>query len=521
MDKKRKIIIGLILTVIVFIVALLAFMLINNKTEEKNEVEVNQTVKLKELPKPEISGGARGELGIDKNINESTIDEYLNREDSVYRDMRMLEDPGNYESIGGDRFLSGYIKGFEVIPLPYIIPVEGLPSEVGNTYRGTTLFYNNNGTYVANYEESMDIIEKLFPKDKVIFLMCGGGGYAGMTKNFLVSMGWDENKIYNVGGFWNYKGKNSINVKKEVNGVVSYDFEKVPYHNIEFEKLTKAKEYKEAEIKVSELKINTSKIEIEEGLSFQLNVIVLPNDATNKELRWESSNESIAKVTDEGIVKAISEGTATITVESVDGKHRITSKIIVTKRLIDPIILDDVFEEARKFALYDPEKIFDDFHKLAEDSNGMPKPEYCIEPAELGYGCSTNDLWREKYNEAEQKAEEAIKIRTNIFNKLIDENKTFIILVYTKDCEGREYTVSDGAEKILKENNYPYFYTNEEISGYDRSIVESKLDTQKVSAGSIVFIKEGKYYAGLNVNEYSIKNDEETKNWLRKYINIK
>ena len=48
----------------------------------------------------------------------------------------------------------------------------------------------------------MDIIEQIFPKDKVIFLMCGGGGYAGMTKNFLVSMGWDENKIYNVGGYW-------------------------------------------------------------------------------------------------------------------------------------------------------------------------------------------------------------------------------------------------------------------------------------------------------------------------------
>ena len=45
-------------------------------------------------------------MGIDKNINEATIDEYLNRPDSVYRDMRMLEDPGNYEAIGGDRLLA-------------------------------------------------------------------------------------------------------------------------------------------------------------------------------------------------------------------------------------------------------------------------------------------------------------------------------------------------------------------------------------------------------------------------------
>ena len=171
MGKKKKIII-IISSVIIILIILGVVFLLTNKSTTNTEVS-----KLKELPKPEISGGARGELGIDKNINEATIDEYLNREDSVYRDMRMLEDPGNYEAIGGDRFLSGYIEGFEVIPLPYIIPVTGLPNEVGDTYTGTTLFYDNNGTYIANYEESMDIIEKIFPKDKVIFLMCGGGGY--------------------------------------------------------------------------------------------------------------------------------------------------------------------------------------------------------------------------------------------------------------------------------------------------------------------------------------------------------
>ena len=47
------------------------------------------------LPEPELSAGERGELGIDKNINESTIDQYLGRPDAVYRDVRMLEDPGN------------------------------------------------------------------------------------------------------------------------------------------------------------------------------------------------------------------------------------------------------------------------------------------------------------------------------------------------------------------------------------------------------------------------------------------
>ncbi len=190
------------------------------------------------LPLPEVTGGERGKLGIDKNINEETIDRYLGREDSVYRDMRMLVDPGNYESIGGDSNLSGFVNGFEVVPLPYIIPVKGLPESVGDTYTGKTLFnLNEDGTYSANYEESLKFLEYYFPKDKNIFLMCGGGGYAGMTKKLLVSQGWDENKIYNTGGYWYYNGKNNIKVKNDKNGDVTYDFYKVNYHDINFDSL--------------------------------------------------------------------------------------------------------------------------------------------------------------------------------------------------------------------------------------------------------------------------------------------
>lgn len=195
---------------------------------------------LKDLPVPELSEGQRGELGIDKNVNESTIDEYLNRSDAVYRDLRMLKDPGNYEAIGGDSYLSGFVDGFEVVPFPYIVNVTGLPEAVGGTYAGPTLFrQHSDGSYTANYAESMDIIEGLFPKDKVIFLMCGGGGYSGMMKNMLVKLGWDENKIYDVGGYWFYEGDNAVQVKRVLdNGEIVYDFYKVPYHEISFEGLT-------------------------------------------------------------------------------------------------------------------------------------------------------------------------------------------------------------------------------------------------------------------------------------------
>ena len=151
--------------------------------------------------------------------------------------MRMLKDPGNYEAIGGDSYLSGFVKGFEVVPFPYVVNVSGLPDEVGKTYTGKTLFTEKNGNYTPNYEESMDVLEYLFPKDKNIFLMCGGGGYAGMMKNMLIELGWDENKIYNVGGYWYYKGENNVLVKRTINNEVTYDFWKIPYHDIDFSML--------------------------------------------------------------------------------------------------------------------------------------------------------------------------------------------------------------------------------------------------------------------------------------------
>lgn len=517
MNKKKKIIIS----VSIFMILLLVFVIFLLINKSKNSIETNAEVsKLKELPKPEISGGARGELGIDKNINEVTIDEYLNREDSVYRDMRMLEDPGNYEKIGGDRFLSGYVEGFEVIPLPYIIPVPKLPSEVGDTYTGTTLFWDDDGKYMANYEESMDIIEQIFPKDKVIFLMCGGGGYSGITKNFLVSMGWDENKIYNIGGYWYYKGNHSVNVKKELDGVVSYDFENVPYHNIEFDKLTKSANYREPKIKVTELKINTSKIEIEEGNSFKLNVIVLPNQATNKEIKWSSSNELVASVSGEGLVHAMGEGNAIITVETIDGNKTISCKVTVNKKeQSNHIKLDNVLQEANEFASYDIGKITKEFEDTVNNPNGVQKDEYSVVTSDGGR--QVNDLWREEYGRYQKKLEQATNKRVDILNKLIDNKKSFIILIHTKECEEREYSVVEGAEKILKQNNYFYLNISYPTLNGEETLEKSKLNVNKLNGGSIAIVKDGEIYASINPDVDAIKNDKETKNWLSTYIDIK
>ncbi len=206
--------------------------------------------KLEPLPKPELADGIRGEkFYIDKNINETTIDNYLDREDTVYRMMLMLEDTASWENKGGSRYLTGFLRGFEVVPYPYLSGFSEEYREIKKTenvdglYDGETLFkLHSDGTYTANYEESMDILEYLFPKDKNIILMCGGGGYAGITKQMLVALGWDENKIYNAGAYWSYEGNNDIKTERKTSdGKTVYDFWKVAYHDIDFSKLTKVK----------------------------------------------------------------------------------------------------------------------------------------------------------------------------------------------------------------------------------------------------------------------------------------
>lgn len=53
--------------------------------------------------------------------------------------------------------------------------------------------------------------------------------------------------------------------------------------------------------------------------SFQIQVKVLPENATNKILKWESSDENVAIVDSEGYVSALAPGIATITAQAVDG----------------------------------------------------------------------------------------------------------------------------------------------------------------------------------------------------------
>ena len=78
--------------------------------------------------------------------------------------------------------------------------------------------------------------------------------------------------------------------------------------------------------KVTSIKLSKTALALEKGESETLSASVLPSNATNKAVTWESSNTAVATVSN-GEVKAVSTGTATITVKSADG---VSAKCTVT-----------------------------------------------------------------------------------------------------------------------------------------------------------------------------------------------
>lgn len=87
--------------------------------------------------------------------------------------------------------------------------------------------------------------------------------------------------------------------------------------NPDEDKEDKKEDEKPTDIKVTSIALDEHTVNLTEGEEKRLSYTVLPNNATNKNVIWSSSNSNIASV-ENGLVKAWNKGTATITVTSVD-----------------------------------------------------------------------------------------------------------------------------------------------------------------------------------------------------------
>ena len=77
--------------------------------------------------------------------------------------------------------------------------------------------------------------------------------------------------------------------------------------------------------------VNRTSITLRRGQTFQLVATVLPTNATNKSIRWSSSNPRTATVTTAGLIRAVNIGSNVITVRTVNQNKRATINVTVTR----------------------------------------------------------------------------------------------------------------------------------------------------------------------------------------------
>ena len=136
------------------------------------------------------------------------------------------------------------------------------------------------------------------------------------TKEGCTFKGWNTNQdgtgtVYQPGGY--YSADEDVTLYAQWMQVVEPPAN-VPVESISLDKI-------EATIKI--------------GGNIQLTATVTPDNATNKNVSWESSNTAVATVDNTGYVTAKSEGTATITAKTEDGEKTATATITIEKEITD------------------------------------------------------------------------------------------------------------------------------------------------------------------------------------------
>ena len=146
------------------------------------------------------------------SINSTNLHEYLNREDVIYIDLRDYSD-----------YAKKHLRNFECVPY-----FAFLFDAAAGTEGKPQLFGGDVAAPVATYEESVELMEVLFPKDATIFFMCQSGGRVKQCITLLESLGWDTSKIYNVGGMGQYTSDALVEVTTdaaEMTVTATYSYE--------------------------------------------------------------------------------------------------------------------------------------------------------------------------------------------------------------------------------------------------------------------------------------------------------
>ena len=105
--------------------------------------------------------------------------------------------------------------------------------------------------------------------------------------------------------------------------------------------------YNDKVVAVTGVSLNESSITLDVGGSKTLAATVTPENATNKKVRWTSDNETVATVSEDGVVTAVAGGTAVITATTHDGLFTATCTVTVNAPDAAPSITTDTLPNGK------------------------------------------------------------------------------------------------------------------------------------------------------------------------------
>ena len=111
------------------------------------------------------------------------------------------------------------------------------------------------------------------------------------------------------------------------NGIIGYIFQTY---------VTESVEEEEEEINVTGILLDKTEIYLQVGESVKLNAYVYPDNATNKNILYNSSNEEVAKIDDTGTITSYMEGDTVISVISQENSSiKAECKLVVVSKIDD------------------------------------------------------------------------------------------------------------------------------------------------------------------------------------------
>ena len=105
--------------------------------------------------------------------------------------------------------------------------------------------------------------------------------------------------------------------------------------------------YNDKVISVTGVLLDESSITLDVGGSKTLAATVTPENATNKKVRWISDNETVATVSEDGVVTAVAGGTAVITATTHDGLFTASCTVTVNAPDAAPSITTDTLPDGK------------------------------------------------------------------------------------------------------------------------------------------------------------------------------